>query len=235
MKKNNLTEVQKKADKDLNIIVIATIVFVILYVLVKDGLMEFGESQDTNIWFRFFPVMFLQYGLAGLGSTIVFFYRKEKLKDYGVNKNNLIKTILLSAFVCIPAFIFMYANQEVTSYLPLQGCFFTRQFLSMGFPNNAVGYLLIMLSWGFFEGMNYVVVSKKINERYPGKNKWLNYGAIACGILCILIHGMIGFDLYSILEAVTTFIIIYGMLIIKDETDNAWGCILIFFLFWNAV
>lgn len=46
---------------------------------------------------------------------------------------------------------------------------------------------------------------------------------------------MIGIDLYTVFEAITAFIIIYGMLVIKDKTNNAWGCILIFLLFWNAI
>ena len=91
------------------------------------------------------------------------------------------------------------------------------------------------MSGGILEGFNYVVISKKINERYISKNKWLNYGAIVCGIVCVLIHGMVGFDLYTIFEALTTFIIIYGMLIVKEKTNNAWDCIFIFLFFWNAI
>ena len=85
------------------------------------------------------------------------------------------------------------------------------------------------------EGFNYVVISKKINDRYVCKNKWLNYGAIVCGLVCVLIHGMVGFDLYTFFAALTTFIIIYGMLIVKEKTNNAWGCIFIFLFFWNAL
>ena len=46
---------------------------------------------------------------------------------------------------------------------------------------------------------------------------------------------VIGFDLYTIFEALTTFILIYGMLVVKENTNNAWGCILIFLLYWNAI
>ncbi len=235
MKKKQLTSIQKKADKDLNIIIISTVLFLVIYILFKDNLMNFSKSEEINIWPRFLPIMALQYGLAGLGSTIVILYRREKLRGYGLNGQNIVLTVLLSALVCVPALAFMFWNGESTSYLPLQGCTFTRQFLSSGFPNNIVGYALIILVWGFFEGFNYVVISKKINERYPSKNQWLNFGAITSGILCILIHGMIGFDLYTIFEAITTFIIIYGMLMVKEKTGNAWGCVLIFWLFWNAV
>ena len=131
--------------------------------------------------------------------------------------------------------IFLLVNNEINSYLPLKGCFFTSLFLNSNYPTNILGYILIAFVWGIVEGFNYVVISKKINERYISKNKWLNYGAIVCGIVCVLIHGMVGLDLYTIFEALTTFIIIYGMLIVKEKTNNAWGCIFIFLFFWNAI
>lgn len=39
----------------------------------------------------------------------------------------------------------------------------------------------------------------------------------------------------AVLEMAATFILIYGMLIVRKETGNAWGCILIFFVYWNAI
>ena len=233
--KKELSVKQKKADKDLNIIIFATLIPLILYLIFGKNIMFFAGINEVNIWLRFIPIMLFQFGLAGLGSLIVICYRNEKLKEYGLTKNNFFKTIVLSITVCIPSMIFLLMNNEIDSYLPLKNCTFTRVFLSSGFPVNILGYTLIALVWGFAEGFNYVVISKKINDRFVSKNKWLNYGAIVCGIVCILIHGMIGFDLYTIFEALSTFIIIYGMLVIKDETNNAWGCIFIFLLFWNAI
>lgn len=235
MRKKELSIEQKNADKDLNIIILSTLIPLIVYFVFGNSIMNFAKTSEMNIWLRFIPIMLIQFGLAGLGSLIVILYRKEKSIEYGVVKNNIFKTIILSLLVCIPSFIFLLINNEIKSYLPLQGCFFTDIFLSETFPNNIIGYMLITVIWGFFEGFNYVVISKKINERYISNNKLLNYGAIVCGIVCVLIHGMIGFDLYTLFEAITTFILIYGMLMIKDYTNNAWGCILIFLLFWNAI
>lgn len=235
MKKKELTIKQKNADKDLNIIVFLTLIPLIVYLVFGNSIMNFAKTSDINIWLRFIPIILIQFGLAGLGSLIVIFYRKEKLKEYGLVKNNLFKTIILSLIVCIPSLIFLLINNEIKSYFPLKGCFFTEMFLNERFPINLLGYILIVLVWGFMEGFNYVVISRKINDRYISKNKWLNYGAIVCGLICILIHGMVGFDLYTIFEAITTFIIIYGMLVIKENTNNAWGCILIFLFFWNAI
>lgn len=235
MIKNELSVKQKNADKDLNIIIYSTLIPLIIYLLFGNSIMNFAKTSEMNIWLRFIPVMLIQFGLAGLGSLIVICYRKEKLKEYGLVKNNFFKTIILSLVVCIPSMIFLFMNNEINSYLPLKNCFFTSLFLNSNFPTNILGYMLIALVWGFVEGFNYVVISKKINERYMSKNKWLNYGAIICGLVCVIIHGMVGFDLYTIFEAVTTFIIIYGMLMVKEKTNNAWGCIFIFLFFWNAI
>lgn len=235
MKKKELSIEQKKADKDLNIIIYATLIPLIIYLVFGNDIMNFAKTSEMNIWLRFIPVMLVQFSLAGLGSLIVICYRKEKLKEYGLVKNNFFKTIILSLVVCIPSMIFLLVNNEINSYLPLKGCFFTSLILNSNYPTNILGYILIAFVWGIVEGFNYVVISKKINERYISKNKWLNYGAIVCGIVCVLIHGMVGFDLYTIFEALTTFIIIYGMLIVKEKTNNAWGCIFIFLFFWNAI
>lgn len=233
--KMELSETAKKADKDLNIILISMAIPLIVFIFYKDDIMGFCKDLSVNIWLRFIPLMLIQFGLAGLGCVIIMLYRKEHFRDYGLVKLRFLQTIILSMAVCIPAFIFMLVNNEVDLYLPLQGCLLTREFLSRTFPINVIGYGLTLLVWGFFEGFNYVVISKKINERYPGGRKHINYGAIVCGMLCILIHGMIGFDLYTLFEALTTFVIVYGMLMIKEKTGNAWGCILIFILFWNAI
>lgn len=233
--KMELSETAKKADKDLNIILISMAIPLIVFIFYKDDIMGFCKDLSVNIWLRFIPLMLIQFGLAGLGCVIIMLYRKEHFRDYGLVKLRFLQTIILSMGVCIPAFIFMLVNNEVDLYLPLQGCLLTREFLSRTFPINVIGYGLTLLVWGFFEGFNYVVISKKINERYPGGRKHINYGAIVCGMLCILIHGMIGFDLYTLFEALTTFVIVYGMLMIKENTGNAWGCILIFILFWNAI
>lgn len=233
--KKELSEEAKKADKDLNIILISMAIPLILFMIYRNPIMGFCNDLSVNIWLRFIPLMLIQFGIAGLGCVIIMLYRKEHFRDYGLVKTHFLQTAVMSAVVCIPAFVFMLVNNEIDSYLPLQGCLHTKEFLARTFPVNALGYALTILVWGFFEGFNYVVISKKINERYQGVNTHINYGAIVCGVICILIHGMIGFDLYTIFEAITTFILIYGMLVIKEKTGNAWGCILIFILFWNAI
>lgn len=223
----------KQNKKDLLIIFLSCLIPVILYIMFENSIMEFAKNSNNNIWIRTAPIILIQFGMGGLGWIIVMLYRKEKFKDYGINNKNTLKTILLSSLVCIPHFIYLLLNNKVNSYFPLQGSIVTRLFLQEPNPTKIIGYIICIINWGFIEAFFYPVVSKKINGEKP-KNKYLNKGAIICGIICILIHGMIGFDLNTLFEALTTFILIYGMLLIKEETNNSWGCILIFIFFWNA-
>lgn len=118
--------------------------------------------------------------------------------------------------------------------LPFQGMFLTIEILELEFPLNVLGYLAIALIWGFSEGMFYVVLSDKINSINKPAKLW-NLGAFICAIIAIAIHGMIGFDAKTLLEVLTTFILMYGSLIVRERSDNAWGNILIFFIIWNAL
>jgi hypothetical protein len=116
----------------------------------------------------------------------------------------------------------------------MNGTVLTDSILARPFPQNVLCMGLVYLIWGFFEGITYVFFSKKINTIFIFKNKCLNIGAIFCGIICVLIHGIIGFDLLTSIETITVFIFIYGILIIKDTTGNAWGCVFSFLFLWNA-
>ena len=172
-----------------------------------------------------------QFGLARLGITTVALYRKESFLKFGLNKDHLAKTVLLSILPLVPYFIFGFATGAIDTYMPFHTVFFTKELLEAGLPTNILGISIIALVWGFFEGFNYVVISDKINQRYPSKSIWLNWGAISSGIICLLIHGMVGVTPSAIAEALGIFMIIYGMLVVKKYTGNAWGCVLIFYLF----
>ena len=150
MKKKKLSIRQKNADKDLNIIVFFTLIPLIIYLVFGNNIMSFAKTSGLNIWLKFIPIILIQFGLAGLGSLTVILYRKEKLKLYGLVKNNLFKTVILSMIVCIPSLIFLLVNNEVKSYFPLKGCFFTEMFLNANFSTNLLGYLLINFKFFFF-------------------------------------------------------------------------------------
>lgn len=226
---------QKSADRDLSILLTLTLIVAVTYLTLGDVLIAFGKSDSNPLIVRLLVVGLAQFGLAGLGMTVVMLSRHEKFWQYGLVKRNILQSALGCLAVCIPAVIFMLLTGEIKGFFPFGGMLLTREVLEAGLPLNVIGYLFIALIWGFFESMNYVVMCKKINDRYQIKSRWLNWGAITCAFFCITIHGMLSFDFLTIIEAITTFILIYGMLMVKEYTGNAWGCVLIFFVVWNAM
>ena len=231
---NTKNEITKKLDIDLWIIFISTMLVIILYNSFSSVIIKILKDKSIYILLRLLLAASFQFGVAGLGITIIRLLRKEKFSIHGLNRENLIKSIVLCSLCFIPNRIYTYYIDGAIIYLPLRKILTTSEIILSGFPVNVIGILITSLIWGFFEGFNYVVISDKINERYPSKNIWLNWGAISCGVLCILVHGVIGVTVNDILEMVSIFIIIYGMLMVKNITKNAWGCVFIFIMFWNA-
>lgn len=77
-------------------------------------------------------------------------------------------------------------------------------------------------------------VSNIIDRRYPVNCKLFSWGTLVCPLMGILFHPM-RFDLLGIIELITTFIALHGMLIIYRQTKNAWGCVFAFMFIWNAI
>ena len=234
MEKAKLTEAQKKLDIDLWIIIITTLTMLGVYMIFNQQLMMTSKNDSIHILLRVLLFAAFQFGVAGLGITVVSVLRKESFCSHGLRKKGAFLSIILCGICCMPHLVFMFTAGQVTSYLPFQSVNLTGEVLASGFPVNLFGMAITIIAWGFFEGFNYVVISDKINERYPSKNKWLNWGAFSCAVMCILVHGAIGITPDAIIEMLCIMFLIYGMLIVRERTGNAWGCIAVFVLFWNA-
>ena len=175
----------------------------------------------------------VQFGVAGLESTIVCMLRKEKFKSFGLTRKNIVKAIIETIGCFLPYICYVFASGQFDGFHPFHIAI-TDEVIASGIPFSILGMAIIIIIWGFFEGFNYVVICNKINKRYPTPTAWLDYGAIVCATVGILFHP---FDIsfLGIIENVTIFIAIYGMLIVKKKTGNAWGCIFAFCFIWNAL
>ncbi|MDE7416288.1 MAG: hypothetical protein K2N44_08310, partial [Lachnospiraceae bacterium] len=156
------------------------------------------------------------------------------LSGYGLCRKNILQSLVGCMIVSIPTVAFLFVTNEIHGFLPFQGMFLTKEILNAVIPFNILGYLLIALTWGLGEGLFYVVLAHKINLILNPNKVW-NPGAFICAMISIAIHGMIGLDAATICEAFATFILMYGSLVIREKTGNAWGNILIFFVIWNAL
>lgn len=234
-KSKQLTAKQKQRDIDLWIIVMCSAVVLLFYSLNQDKISAFAGDTSVPILLRVLLSAAFQFGLAGLGISVVAMIRKESFKSHGLQMKGTLLSIVLCVACFLPNIIFMFVTHQIDGYLPFQSVWTTKEVLGNSFPVNAIGMLITAIAWGFFEGFNYVFISDMINERYPSQNRWLNWGAISCAILCILIHGLIGVTPEGIIEMLTTLFLIYGMLIVKERTGNAWGCVAVFVFIWNAI
>ena len=229
MSKKQLTVEEKKIDLDLTIIGIVTFLVFGVYAVYAKHI----SNENINVVLRILLNAGIKFGVAGLGIVSVMIFRKESFSSYGLKMDNIVKSILGTIVSFLPVIIFIFASGNFKGYHPLH-ISLTRHVLSGEFPINILGMCLILLVWGFFEGFNYAVISDKINKHYPTKSTWLNYGAITCALICLLFHS-IKIDFWGIIELITTFVAIYGMLIVKTKTNNAWGCVFASIFIWNAL
>lgn len=233
MTKQSLTTEQKRLDTDIWIISLVTFGIFIVYSLIGNQLMNFVKNSDISVIPRLLLNASVQFGVAGLGITIVCFFRKEKFTQFGLTKKNIGKTIVGTVICFLPSVCYIIASGQFNGYQPFN-ILITGDVIASNIPISILGMALIVVVWGFFEGFNYAVICEKINRRYPSNNEWLDYGAITCAIICILFHPF-SISFWGIVEIITTFVAIYGMLIVKKKTENAWGCVFAFCFIWNAL
>lgn len=221
------------AKRDITTILGISFVSAALYIAFDGTIMDYGRNDSHALLWRFLPVLLIQFGMSCLGILIVLIRNHERLADHGLTRNNAILSIIESLLVSIPTILFLWFTNDIHGFLPFQGMFLTLDILKTPAPLNILGYLVVAIVWGLGEGLFYVVLADKINTLKPARGI-LNLGALICAIIAILIHGMIGIDVKTLLEISATFILMYGSLVIRNRTGNAWGNILIFFVIWNA-
>jgi len=196
----------------------------------------FENNESINIFWRILLVGFLaQFGLAGMGISVVCLYRKDSFFNHGLQKKNLFISIVFSLLCCVPDLIYSLVTKTIYGWFPFIGVNFTGKLFDESILIAVFSYILIAVFWGFFEGFNYVVMADKLNELLPSKYKYLDWGALIMAMFCIIVHGSVGVTPSDLLEMFTTMFLIYGMLIVRKVTGNAWGCVIVFFVYWNAM
>ena len=228
-----IKERKKKLTIELWIIALVTIAVYIVYGVFGSRIMSFCKNSDISVWPRLLMAAALEFGIAGLGITIVGLMRKESFASFGLRWENAIKAVLWTIVFFLPYILFIFLSGQFEGYEPLS-IMVTPDLHKAGIVATIIGTLVIAVVWGFFEGFNYVVICEKINRRFPVKTKFFDWGALVVSIMGILFHPM-SFSIQGIIEIVTTFIAIYGMLQVRKVYKNAWGCVFAFLFIWNAL
>lgn len=228
-----IKERKKKLTIDLWIIALVTIAVYIVYGVFGSRIMSFCKNSDISVWPRLLTAAALEFGIAGLGITIVGLMRKESFASFGLRWENAIKAVLWTIVFFLPYILFIFLSGQFEGYEPLS-IMVTPDLHKAGIVATIIGTLVIAVVWGFFESFNYVVICEKINRRFPVKTKFFDWGVLVVSIMGILFHPM-SFSIQGIIEIVTTFIAIYGMLQVRKVYKNAWGCVFAFLFIWNAL
>ena len=187
MKKQQLSVEEKRLDTDLWIILLVTLGVFFFYAAIDNQIMDFIKDDRISIIPRLLLNAVVQFGVAGLGITIVCILRKEKFTHFGLTRKNIFKAILGTTICFIPSICYTFLSGHFTGYQPFS-IQITDDVIASGIPFSIIGMTLIIIVWGFFEGFNYAVICEKINRRYPSKNQRLDYGAITCALFCIAFH-----------------------------------------------
>ena len=227
--KKELSLEQKRLDIDIWIIAVITLAGFILYMSLSKNLINFINNEEIHILIRTLVTGLMQFSIAGLGSSIVCIIRKDTFAKMGLRKKGALEAIFGSVMFFIPYVIYLLASGQFDGYMPLS-VLITDNILASNFVCKVLGLIMVGIFWGFFEGFNYYIVSRVINQRYPSE---INLGAIICAVICILFHPF-GTSFWGIVEMIVTFIFIYGMVSYADKNKNAWSCIFAFIFLWNA-
>lgn len=233
MQKRTLTAEQKKADRNLWIIALITMAVYCIYGIFGSSIMAFCKDTGISVWPRLFTAAGMEYGMAGLGITAVCIFRKIPFTHFGLKKENTLKAILGTIICFIPHTAYILLSGQFKGYEPLS-VLLTPELHKAGIVTAILGTLIIAVVWGFFEGFNYAVIAEIINKRYPSRKRFFDLGALVCSLMGILFHP-IRFDLPGMIDLVTTFAALYGMLLIRKHTGNSWGCVFAFLFIWNAI
>ena len=231
--KRTLTLEQKRLDANLWIIALATMAVYFAYGAIGKQLMAFCKDSSISVWPRLLASAGFEFGIAGLGITLVCIIRKIPFVNFGLKKENAGKAIVGAVLCFLPHIFYVIISGQFEGYEPLS-VMVTPDLHKAGIFATILGTLIIAVVWGFFEGFNYAVIAQFVSERYPVKSKWFDPGALVCTLMGIMFHP-VHFDALGIVDLITTFVALYGMLMIRKYSKNSWGCVFAFLFIWNAI
>ena len=177
MTKQQLSTEQKRLDTDIWIIALVTFGVFLCYAAMGNQLKDFVTDSSISVIPRLLLNAAIQFGVAGLGITIVCVLRRERFTHFGLTQKNAFKAIIGTIICFIPSICCIFLSGQFSGYQPFS-ILITDDVVASGIPFSIIGMALIAVVWGFFEGFNYTVVCEKIDRRYPAKKKWLDYGAL---------------------------------------------------------
>ena len=231
--KKTLTVEQKTLDINLWIIALVTMAAFFVYGAVGNQFTAFCKDSSVSVWSKLLVSAGFEFGVAGLGITLVCIIRKSPFTKFGLKRENSLKAVIGTILCFIPYIAYIVLSGQFEGYEPFS-VMVTPELHRAGILTTIVGTLIVAIVWGFFEGFNYAVIAEFVSKRYPVKSRIFDLGAFVCTLMGIMFHP-IHFDMLGMIDFVTTFVALYGMLIVRKYTKNSWGCVFAFLFIWNAI
>jgi len=142
---------ERKKQLIIDLCVIAAVSFVILGVLafLGNSMNGFAYDSSINIAIRVAIIgICAQFGILGLGITIVCLVRKEKFTQFGLTTKNLIPALLLSIGCCVPDFIYRLYRGSVHAWCPFWDVNTTPEVITLSFGIRLVNCVLQNIASG---------------------------------------------------------------------------------------
>ena len=118
MKKQQLSAEQKRLETDLWIIALVTLGVFLFYAATGKQLMSFVANSNISVIPRLLLNAGVQFGVAGLGITIVCILRKESFTHFGLIRKNIFKAIIGTIYALSrPSVIFFYQVNSMATNL----------------------------------------------------------------------------------------------------------------------
>lgn len=205
-----------------------------IYAYYYSDIFAYANNNDVDILFRALAISFFHFCLAGLAMCLVMLFRKEKFKDMGLDMENAMPSLAHSAILAFAFFVTTIIKGTWVINYPFRPQTLCNDIMTtQPIPIMIAGALIMLLSCGFFEAYNYAYVSRKINLVFPVKNLFLKPGPIITGILGYIAHATVGINGW--IESIPLMFLIYGLMLIYEKTDNAWGAVLAFSVIWTII
>ncbi len=103
MKKLQLSEEQKRLEIDIWIIALVTLRVFLFYAATGKQLMSFVANSNIFVVPRLLLHAGAQFGVAGLGITIICILRKENFTHFGLLQKNIFKAIIGTIIYFVPS------------------------------------------------------------------------------------------------------------------------------------
>lgn len=205
-----------------------------IYAYHDSDIFAYANNQDVNILLRALVISFLHFCLAGLAVCVVMLLRREKFKNKGLDMKNVMPSLAHSGILTFAFFVLTILKGTWVINYPFRPQTLCNDIIStQPVLTMFIGSLIMLISCGFFEAYSYAYVSKKINLLFPVKNLFLRPGPIVTSVLGYFAHATVGIN--GLIESLPLMFLIYGLMLIYEKTDNAWGAVLAFTVIWTII